>query len=622
MRPHPPPRPLHPRLLAELERIGLREARGPVPAALWQRLTEGLSRHFTAWDEEQRHFDHTIEQVYAELARLGASPALRAGAERNTLLTVLNSIADGLCVLDRSGCATLVNPAAVQLLGRPQEALGGRPLLPLLLGPGVEPPDYAGLLARGETWRDEEALFVRGDGERIPVAWSLTPILAGENGEPGGAVLVCRDVARQRELTRSLSHRAAHDPLTGLVNRSEFEQRVAQRIDDGRPHVLMFMDLDRFKQVNDGGGHAAGDALLRGLAIVLAAQIRGSDTLARLGGDEFAVLLDGCPAAHGERVAEKMLAAVRDFRLDWQGQQYAVGVSIGLAALDGRYPGTAEALAGADAACYAAKLAGRDCWRLHAPEATVAAAPVAGSDWGTRLRAAIHDRRLALYAQPIRPLTGGGAPAPADAELFLRLLDPELGELRPGAFLDAAERLQLAAALDRAALGIVLDTLATRPGDTHRYVLNLGSASLADDEYLPHLRARLAATGVAAGRLAFDVNARDALAGQPAIGTTMAGLRALGCRVLIDDVGLGLAAPAAWRTLQADGLKLDGALVRALPGGRIEQGFVAAIAALGRALALPVIAESVETAAQLAALQALGIGHGQGEVLGAPQRWA
>lgn len=620
MRTKPPlPRPLHPRLRAELERLGLTDLRGPLPFQAWQRLSEALGRHFASWDEEQRHFDQTIEQVYAELARLGASPALRAGAERNTLLTVLNSIADGLCVLDRSGCATLVNPAALQLLGRRPAELTGRSLLPLLLGTGSEVPDYESLLARGETWRDEDAHFVRGDGERIPVAWSLTPILAGEGSEPGGAVLVCRDVARQRELTRHLSHRAAHDPLTGLVNRAEFEQCVARRIDDGGQHVLLFLDLDRFKQVNDGGGHAAGDALLLRLAEQITAQIRGSDTLARLGGDEFAVLLDGCPAAQGERIAEKILATVRDFRLDWQGRQFAVGVSIGLVALDGRHATASDALAAADAACYAAKHAGRDCWRRHEPGNDLPAP--AGSDWGTRLRFALDQHRLALYAQPILALDAAAAPAPADVELYLRLLDPELGELRPGAFLDAAARLQLLGELDRAVLDLVLGRLAMLPDDGRRFTLNPASTSLADPSYLAQLRNALARSGVSAARLAFDVNAREALAGHAGLETALAEVRGLGCRVLLDDVGPGLPTPAAWRRLDVDGLKIDGALVRALPEGRTERAFVAAVVALANSLDLALVAESAERPEQLDALRELGICHAQGHALGVPQRW-
>lgn len=614
------PRPVHPRLRAELERLGLHALRGPVPALAWRRLVEALSRRFADWEDEQRHFDHTLEQVYAELARLGASPALRAGTERNTLLTVLHSIGEGLCVLDREGCATLVNPAAAELLGRRPDELIGRPLLPLLFGPGGGAPDYAALLAAGDCWRDEDAHFVRDDGERVPVAWSLTPILAGEGGTPGGAVLVCRDVARQRELTRALSHRAAHDPLTGLVNRAEFEQRITRRLDDGRAHVLMFLDLDRFKQVNDTGGHAAGDALLRRLAALLAGQIRGSDTLARLGGDEFAVLLDGCPASQGERVADKMLAAVRGFRLDWQGQSFEVGVSIGLASLDGRYATTAEALAGADAACYAAKHAGRGCWRLHAPAGDAASA----GDWTNRLRAALADRHCALYAQPIRALAADADAdaGPAAMELYLRLLDPDLGELRPGAFLETAERLQLTAGLDRAALDLALERLAATPDDPLRYVLNLGRASLESGEYVPYLHARLAASGVAPRRLGFDVIATDALAGHAAVEATLAGLRALGCTVALDDVGLGLAAPAAWRGLAVDYLKLDGELVRALPDGGVERALAEAVLQLARALGADVIAEAVETGEQLAALRALGVTLAQGHALGTPQRWA
>ena len=159
-----------------------------------------------------------------------------------------------------------------------------------------------------------------------------------------------------------MSYAASHDRLTGLVNRAAFEAMLEEATAKAAeaPFCALFIDLDRFKHVNDTGGHAAGDALLRDVAHALAAQLRKSDTVARLGGDEFAVLLPQCPIPRSRELAEKLRAAVDGYRLGWEGKTYSVGASIGLVAVNGTHADAAEVLRAADAACYAAKRGGRN----------------------------------------------------------------------------------------------------------------------------------------------------------------------------------------------------------------------------------------------------------------------
>ena len=163
-------------------------------------------------------------------------------------------------------------------------------------------------------------------------------------------------------MARQLAHQAAHDDLTGLVNRREFESRQSQAIESARvgkaEHVLSYLDLDQFKQVNDSAGHAAGDALLSGLATMLRDRVRGRDTLARLGGDEFGLLLEHCGMAQAERIVGTLVRAVQEFSFDWEGQSFSVGFSAGLVAIDDSVADVSEALRRADAACYAAKARG------------------------------------------------------------------------------------------------------------------------------------------------------------------------------------------------------------------------------------------------------------------------
>ena len=224
--------------------------------------------------------------------------------------------------------------------------------------------------------RARPAFMERGafDGELELVRHGGPPFWAHMRGRavvPGdrsqGTIWTVEDVTEMREQRERLTWTSSHDSLTGLANRAAFEvllEHASARAAD-EPFCALFIDLDRFKQVNDTGGHAAGDALLRDVAQVLAAQVRKSDTVARLGGDEFAVLLDHCPVAQAEAIAEKMRSAVVAYQLVWEGRAHSVGASIGLVPVDASLATATEVLRAADAACYAAKGRGRNCVAVH-----------------------------------------------------------------------------------------------------------------------------------------------------------------------------------------------------------------------------------------------------------------
>ncbi|MFN0182906.1 MAG: diguanylate cyclase domain-containing protein, partial [Aquabacterium sp.] len=207
---------------------------------------------------------------------------------------------------------------------------------------------------------DGEAELARRDGQHF---WAHLRACAVVPGDPSkGTIWIIEDVTEARAQRERLAHSAHHDVLTGLPNRAAFEQTLGRATAQAAqaPFCALFIDLDRFKQVNDTGGHAAGDALLRGIAKALKGALRRSDTVARLGGDEFAVVLEGCPLERGKAIAEKLRLAVSAYQLDWNGKVHTVGSSLGLVQVDGRYTSMAEVLADADAACYAAKRGGRD----------------------------------------------------------------------------------------------------------------------------------------------------------------------------------------------------------------------------------------------------------------------
>lgn len=291
-------------------------------------------------------------------------------AEKELMQVTLHSIGDGVITTDASGQIDYLNPVAEYLTGwRLTDARGQKLDLVLQLidetsRTPLENPAQQVLSTKKSMTLSGHTLLIARDGREWPVDKSAS-LIASREGAAIGVVIVFREVAAQRELTKSLSYQASHDALTGLVNRIEFERRLgialeSTRNDPAREHMLAYLDLDRFKAVNDSSGHAAGDELLRQVSALLHAYIRRQDTAARLGGDEFALLLENCPSEKALRLAELICNQLREFRFTWSEQEHSVGVSIGLIQLRaGNFGTVAAALQAADTACYAAKEQGR-----------------------------------------------------------------------------------------------------------------------------------------------------------------------------------------------------------------------------------------------------------------------
>jgi diguanylate cyclase (GGDEF)-like protein/PAS domain S-box-containing protein len=293
-------------------------------------------------------------------------------AEQLALMRVtLHSIADAVITTDDEGLVTWLNPVAERLTGWQKQEAIGKPLGETfhVLNQDtreLEPHPLVSTLTNGRPGKKHRSLLVARDGKEWGIEESAAPIRS-ESGELLGMVLVFRDVSEQRRQSSLLAHRAAHDALTGLVNRTEFDLRLertlAQTQESGFDHVLLYIDLDRFKRVNDSCGHAAGDELLRQVSRLLKDTVRSRDTLARLGGDEFAVLLTHCTTRQAFRVAQNLCDRVAAYRFLHDGLQFDIGASIGLAPFDKRWSDIEQPKHAADAACYAAKREGRN--RVH-----------------------------------------------------------------------------------------------------------------------------------------------------------------------------------------------------------------------------------------------------------------
>jgi diguanylate cyclase (GGDEF)-like protein/PAS domain S-box-containing protein len=299
-------------------------------------------------------------------------------AERQRLRTTLRAIADAVITTDGDGQITYINTAAHELLGQSLDDIEGRKFYDVV---AMTDPRTARLaqttlgkcLDSGEVVRPSEVVLLhRPDGGVRYVSKAATPVF-GQGERVVGAVLVLRDATEEYERDRRLSHLATHDVLTGACNRFEFERRLQMLFDRARllilPATVLAVDLDRFKAVNDGGGHAAGDAVLRRVAEVLRENIRSKDTVARLGGDEFAIMLEKATPERARAVAFQIQRSLNPLLVEWHGQTFTIGASLGVATITNGYESIAAWMAAADAACYEAKRAQRGQVRFAHPTA-------------------------------------------------------------------------------------------------------------------------------------------------------------------------------------------------------------------------------------------------------------
>jgi len=282
--------------------------------------------------------------------------------QKEQAIVTLASIADAVITTDVAGTITFLNPTAERLTGwRTTEALGQPVDTVLMLVNDATRQPLESIPAR--CLREGRAvdladgvLLVRRDGTEVPIGDSAAP-LRDRHGTTIGVVLVLHDVTERRRAARKLSHEATHDALTGLVGRKEFEERLARVLAEAAAgvgeHVLCYLDLDRFKLVNDTCGHEAGDDLLRKIGRLLGGRLRSRDTLARLGGDEFGVLLEYCSLTKAEEIAGKLQRAIEDFRYAWGERSFSLGASIGVVPITAASGRTADVLRAADQACYA-----------------------------------------------------------------------------------------------------------------------------------------------------------------------------------------------------------------------------------------------------------------------------
>jgi diguanylate cyclase (GGDEF)-like protein/PAS domain S-box-containing protein len=554
-------------------------------------------------------------------------------AEKHELLRVtLMSIGDAVVTTDEHGCVRWLNPVAERMTGwRTIEAMS-RPLRDVfviqdeLTRTPAECPVLR-CLQDGEIVPHHQLnMLMSRNGHAYGIEESAAPI-RDDRGQVLGAILVFRDVTEQRRMGREMSFRATHDPLTGLLNRTEFERRLHQQWQEAQvdevAHTLMYIDLDQFKLVNDACGHAIGDQLLKQVAALLQDCVRAHDTVARLGGDEFGVILAHCPVAQAQRAAQKICDALDDHRFMHEGRRFRVGASIGLAPLDQRWTSIAQVQQAADTACYAAKEAGRN--RVHAWYDTdqVLKARQGETQWATRLEQAVDDNLFVLHAQRITPLNPKGQGL--HAELLIRLRGPDGKLIPPGAFLPAAERFHMASRIDRWVLREafrVLDTQREALGHVDTIAINLSGQSIGDSSFHAFVEELLTHARFDVRKLCLEITETAVITKLQDAQAFIEAVRRHGVRLSLDDFGAGASSFGYLKQLQVDYLKIDGQFIRELTRDVLDQAAVRCFHDVARVLGIQTVAEFVEDEATVAVLREIGIDYAQGYLYHRPEPMA
>ena len=580
--------------------------------------------------------------------------------EKELAQVTLQSIGDAVITTDAGGCIFTLNPVAQKLTGWSTLEAQGLPLASVLrivdetTRMPIENIAQIALCEGRIVDQGHNSLLIARNNREFAIDHCVAPIHAS-NGEIVGAVVVFRDVTKVRTQARQLTWQATHDPLTQLVNRREFEYQLEHALHSaqgyGQEHVMLYLDLDRFKIVNDTNGHIAGDELLRQVSLLFKTNIRKTDILARLGGDEFAVLLYNCPPEQGLQVAELLLQSIQEFRFGWLDKTFSIGVSIGLVAVNPKTASTSAVLSAADIACYAAKNKGRNRVQVYEAGDRELIKQHGETQWVVQINQALEENRFRLYSQPIvqlnSPTTTG-----THCEILLRLQLATGQLVSPMAFIPAAERYNLMHAIDRWVIRTLFSNLSKTftahllvqnpGGDSDKivslpacsilsnsqsssgkysslYAINLSGDSINEEKFIEFIQEQFSIHQIPPEIICFEITETVAISNLSKAASLIWKLKELGCQFALDDFGSGMSSFAYLKNLPVDYIKIDGNFIKNIADNPIDIAMVEAITKIAHVMGIKTVAEYVESQIVMDKLKELGVDYAQGYYLGKPQ---
>ncbi len=426
----------------------------------------------------------------------------------------------------------------------------------------------------------------------------------------------------RRDAEKAIQHMAFHDSLTGLLNRSEFEQRLKKlhqsSKEEGVVHALIYLDLDQFKIVNDTSGHAAGDELLKQISSMLEKRIRSNDIIARLGGDEFGVLLENCQLEKAELIARHLCDAIHEYRFIWKDKVFSVGASIGLVVIDASSGDINSLLSSADMACYAAKDKGRNHIQIYQETNGEFEKRRVEMDWAGKIDNALENNLFRLYQQPIVPLQRKDDRQ--HHELLIRMQGDNNEIIAPAAFIPAAERFQRMQSIDQWVINSAFNYLSQQSSSTEHFIaINLSGLSLGDESLFKFVSKKIRESGVNPQYICFEVTETAAIANFNIAVEFIHKIKQLGCKFALDDFGSGLSSFSYLKKLPVDYLKIDGVFIQNITTDPMDKAIVEAINSVAHKAGMKTIAEYVHSNEIKQCLISMGVDYAQGYEIGKPE---
>lgn len=568
--------------------------------------------------------------------------------ERRHLQSILSSVGDGVYGVGADGRVTFLNPAAQNILGCTEADIVGRTpydAFHFADKDGTVTPKNSCYLSRayatGDPMEDWQTVFWTQHDAPIPVECTVHPLYF--DGKREGSVVAFRDVSERKLMEEELRWQAHHDSLTKLQNRHAFEQQLEQEVDrlkrSEETSALLYIDLDRFKYINDTAGHSAGDKLLLEVSQQLQSRLRISDTLARIGGDEFAVILRNIKSDAVAQTADSFRDVLDNYLFVYDGKSYRVNCSIGVALMDEACGSPGEVLATADVAVHTAKEKGRN--QVHVFSESNETRKVMDKDlgWSVRLHQALEKDLFQLVFQPIIPMhllpeleqdlsaaerwehiLDAVGDTPLCCETLIRLQGPEGRLILPGAFLPAAERFNIMPRIDHWVIENSIKELARVNANSKRLELtiNLSGQTIVDDSLPAFIKSMIMRHRVDPRCLTFEITESCAISNIDAAQRLISELREIGCRFALDDFGSGFCSFGHLKNLDVDIIKIDGIFTRGIVSDCIDRQVIIAISQIAQSLGKQTVAEFVESEQIVEQLKLCGIDYAQGYHISEP----
>jgi len=545
--------------------------------------------------------------------------------EKEFAEVTLSSIADGVIVTDTKGIVNFLNPAAEKIIKYTISEAKNKQIEELFTlihedtQEEIRPPIYESIAKNQEVWLNNKAILLDKEETRYAIEDSSAPIRDIE-GNIRGAVFVFRDITQKKKDERKVRWQATHDELTKLNNRIGFHlmlDELCLEINEQTQHILFFMDLDKFKIINDTAGHLAGDEVLRQIAKLLQKKTRKNDFLCRFGGDEFGLILKNCDIASATKIANKLIEDILDYSFVWGERQFKIGLSIGIAIIDRDNNNPTTILSNADFACYKAKDLGRNRYYVFKEEDNKNTEHIHEINWVSRINRAIKNRNFVLYVQKIQGLSSENI----HYEVLIRLI--ENGEIfYPDSFLPHAQIYSLMPQIDRYVVSELFSWYAanrTKIAKNQKFAINLAGQSISDNEFAEDIIALSEKYAIEPENIIFEVTESTAIENLHLSIRFFTLLKEKGFAFSLDDFGTGLSSFAYLKSLPVDYLKIDGVFIKDILTNEIDKGMVESIHKISSLMQIKTVAEYVENHQITDTLKTIGIDYAQGYAIAKPQ---